>query len=472
MRKVLIAGSFLVLPFALTACDIRVPDKTTTTSGKAEWDDAKARDLAAIVGRRAEHGLDHMNFTVKAGDPAALTQTALRYASALSRGATEPAKLYDVYTVPRASPDLRRGLADALANNKLADWFASLAPQTDSYRTLSEAYRKLIGGSGASGGGIAPSTEALKRGSSDPQISSIARQLVASDYLDAKEAQGGRYSEEMVRAVKHMQVDYGINPDGEIGPDVLEILNLSDKDRARAIAVAMERLRWLDRTPPDTRIDVNIAAARLDYWRGGKVVDSRKVVVGEPETETPQLGSPIYRFVANPTWTVPVSIEKKEIAGKGADYMARNNMARKNGRIVQQPGPKNSLGLVKFDMKNEHQIYLHDTPAKLAFREVQRQRSHGCVRVDDALGFAELLAREAGVLDQWHKARATGKETFVALPKEIPVRLLYRTVIFDGDGQPIVRADPYGWNERVSAALGFAAGRGSRVKAEGGDIGP
>ncbi|KAK0358065.1 hypothetical protein LTR94_036872, partial [Friedmanniomyces endolithicus] len=100
-----------------------------------------------------------------------------------------------------------------------------------------------------------------------------------------------------------MQVDYGIKPDGVIGEDALEILNLSDGDRAREIAVAMERMRWLDRAPPKTRIDVNLAAARLTYWREGKVADMRKVVVGEPDTETPQLGSPIYRLVANPTWT-------------------------------------------------------------------------------------------------------------------------------------------------------------------------
>ncbi|MCE7797253.1 L,D-transpeptidase family protein [Sphingobium sufflavum] len=472
MRKILIVVSLLTSSLALTACDMGMTDRATTAPGQPEWNDANTRDLNAIIARCAEHSLNHLNFEEKATDPAALTRMALRYANALSRGATDPAKLYEIYTVARPAPDLRRGLADALASGKLSEWLDSLAPQTDSYRTLSEAYRKLINGDGAPSTAIPALTDPLKPGASDPRIPAIARQLVASDYLDARQAQGDRYSDAMVEAVKHMQVDYGIDPDGEIGPEAFAILNLSDSDRARAIAVAMERLRWLDRTPPGTRIDVNVAAARLDYWRDGKIVDSRKVIVGEPETEPPQLGSPIFRLVANPTWTVPVSIEKKEIAGKDDGYLTLNNMTRKNGRIVQLPGPKNSLGLVKFDMTNEHQIYLHDTPAKTVFAEVQRQRSHGCVRVDDALGFAEMLASDAGILDQWHKARATGKETFVHLPREIPVRLLYRTVIFDGDGQPIVRADPYGWNDRVSVALGFPAGRGSRIKAAGGDIGP
>jgi murein L,D-transpeptidase YcbB/YkuD len=269
-----------------------------------------------------------------------------------------------------------------------------------------------------------------------------------------------------------MQADYGIDPDGMIGTDALEILNLSDADRARAIAVNMERLRWLERNPPATRIDVNLAAARLAYWRDGKLVDTRKVVVGEPETATPQLGSPILRLVANPTWTVPRSIQRKELAGKGAGYLRRNNMVWKDGWIVQQPGPKNALGLVKFDMQNEQSIYLHDTPAKALFSEVQRQRSHGCVRVEDALGFAEMLARDQGVDAEWHRARATGKESYVALPQPVPVRMLYQTVLFDDSGEPVVRSDPYGWNDRVASALGFPASTGLRVKTRAADVGP
>ncbi|HZG32830.1 MAG TPA: L,D-transpeptidase family protein [Sphingopyxis sp.] len=312
----------------------------------------------------------------------------------------------------------------------------------------------------------------LEPGARDPRIPAIARQLVASDYLGGGSAQGDTYGPAMVKAVQRMQADYGIKPDGVIGTEALAILNLSDADRARAIAVAMERMRWLDRNPPATRIDVNLASARLAYWRDGKLADTRKVVVGKPETETPQLGSPIYRLVANPTWTVPRSIQSKEIAGKGGAYLRRNNMAWKDGWIVQQPGPKNSLGLVKFDMRNEHQIYLHDTPAQQLFSEVQRQRSHGCVRVEDALGFAAMLAKNEGIEAEWEKARATGKESFVPLPREIPVRLTYQTILFDEAGEPVVRADPYGWNDRVSAALGFPASEGHRLRPSGADIGP
>jgi murein L,D-transpeptidase YcbB/YkuD len=473
VRKGVIACSLLALSFPLTGCDIL----SSNSAQQAGWSDATAQQLREAVDRRAVHALDRMRFVVE-GQPGsldgeeALTQSALRYAAAVAQGASDPAKLHTIYTFPRPKLDLQRGLAEALRVGKFGEWIDSLAPPDVNYRKLSQAYLALRKEGDPQAAEIPDAAEPLKPGATDPRVPAIARQLVASDYLDQAAAQGDRYNLAMVRAVQRMQADFGIKPDGVIGSDALKILNLSDAGRARAIAVAMERMRWLDRNVPATRIDVNLASARLTYWRDGKIADSRKVVVGKPETETPQLGAPIYRLVANPTWTVPRSIQNKEIAGKGAGYLTRNNMVWKDGWIVQQPGPKNSLGLVKFDMKNEHQIYLHDTPAKQLFGEVQRQRSHGCVRVEDALGFAEMLARDEGIVDEWLRARATGKESFVALPREIPVRLFYQTVLFDAAGEPVIRADPYGWNDRVAAALGFPASEGYRLRPSTSDVGP
>jgi murein L,D-transpeptidase YcbB/YkuD len=471
----------LALTVALPGChsksDSSQSIEAPVSIDQVHWNEGSVRQLRAAIQRRAAHGLDRLSFAVS-GSPGnaegdkALTQSALRYASALARGASDPEKLYDIYTVGRPNPNLLHGLAAAIADGKVDGWLDGLAPQDDGYRALSKAYLALRKQGDASASAIPEKGEPLKPGTSDARVPAIARQLVASDYLDRGAAQGNAYNPAMVAAVRRMQADYGIKPDGVIGADALEILNLSDADRARAMAVAMERLRWLERAPAATRIDVNVAAGRLLYWRDGKIADTRKVVVGEPENETPQLGSPIYRLVANPTWTVPRSIQAKEIAGKGSAYLQRNNMAWKDGWVVQQPGPKNSLGLVKFDMKNEHQIYLHDTPAKQLFQEVQRQRSHGCVRVEDALGFAEMLARDEGVLDEWHRARATGKETFVKLPREIPVRLLYQAVLFGEDGEPVIRSDPYGWNDKVATALRFPSGQAYQLHTSGGDVGP
>ncbi|MBU3078758.1 L,D-transpeptidase family protein [Sphingomonas quercus] len=462
---------------ALAGCDIQQPqaDKATAGSETAQrprWSTQAAGQLRQAIGRRAAHGLDQMPFALAGEGDAELTRVALAYASALARGATDPAKLYDLYTVPRPAPDLKAGLADALRTGNVTAWLDSLAPRTDEYRRLSQAYLKLAAQPMSPPANVPAAGEMIRPGMSDPRMPIIAQQLVNLDYIDVRAAQGTRYTPAMVAAVKRMQADYGMKPDGVIGSEALAILNMSDLDRRRAIAVAMERMRWLERTPPPTRIDVNVAAARLTYWRDGRIADRRNVVVGEPDKQTPQLGSPIFRLVANPTWTVPRSVQNNEIAQKGPGYLEANDMEWKDGWIVQRSGPKNSLGLVKFDMQNDQAIYLHDTPAKALFGMVQRQRSHGCVRVEDALGFAAMLARDEGVEEEWNEAQASGEESFVKLPRRIPVRMLYQTVLFDQSGEPIVRNDPYGWDDRVGAALGFKAGRALRVRSGGGDIAP
>jgi len=470
--------SCLIALLLLNGCDrFRGGHTERDAAQPATWTRNTARQLSDAINNRAAHGLDRLRFAT-GGEPgtpngdAALTDAALAYASALARGATDATKLYDPYTVPQPHPDLKGGLIMALQKGDMGAWLESLAPQDANYRRLSQVYLETVSHSGAPARDIPDAGKQIVSGAADPRIPLIARQLIAMDYLDPKSAGERRYSRPIVAAVRALQADYGINPDGIIGSQALTILNLSDEDRARAIAVAMERLRWLDRSPPPDRIDVNIAAARLTYWRGGKIADSRKVVVGEPGKETPQLGSPVFRLVANPTWTVPRSVQEQELVGKSDAELQDQDMAWQDGWIVQQSGPHNSLGLVKFDMVNDHAIYLHDTPAKALFGLVQRQRSHGCVRVDDALGFAQMLARDEGVESEWLAALASGEETFVKLPRQIPVRLLYQTVLFSDAGDPVIRNDPYNWNDRVALGLGFSPSNISGLKAGKTDVGP
>jgi murein L,D-transpeptidase YcbB/YkuD len=275
----------------------------------------------------------------------------------------------------------------------------------------------------------------------------------------------------MAEAVKKVQADYGIKPDGVIGNATIEALNTGARERARILAVNLERRRWLERTPPQTRIDVNTAAAELHYIRDNALANKRRVVVGQPEWETPELGSPLVRLVANPPWNVPESIAEEEILPKGAAYMAKENITTVNGRLVQQPGPKSALGLVKFDMSNKHAIYLHDTPSKALFASTERHASHGCARVENAIEFARLLANDQGQLEAFDKALATKKETGVPLPKQIPVRLLYHSAYLDG-GKVIFRTDPYAWDDKVAQAMGLPGQIRPRVAKHVTDIGP
>lgn len=452
------------------------------------WNEAAARALEDAIARRADHGLDRLVFlpSIEAAETpvardVALTRAALRYARALAMGVVDPGTLHAVYTLPRPDTDVVAGLASALDRGDLTSWLAGLAPQDADYRQLSEAYRAAVAEQRL-GSGRAPRIAAagvIRPGDQDDRVPAIARQLAAEGYLlapgstaPAPPASSLLYTDDIADAVRALQRDYGLAEDGVVGPRTIEVLNLSPADRARAIAVALERLRWLARNPSATRIDVNIAAARLTYYRDGAPVDTRKVIVGKPGRETPLLSSPIYRLVANPTWTIPKSIENSELAHVGPDYLASHNMVRRGGYIVQQPGPDNALGMVKFDMVNDQAIYLHDTSAPGLFERSQRHLSHGCVRVDYALGFAQLLAEDEGVADRWQAASASGAQTFVPLPVRIPVRLLYQNAFVDEVGRVTVRTDPYDWNGPVARALGFNDGAHTTTKADAIDIGP
>ena len=445
----------------------------------AAWDGDRVAELTGALAQANQHALDHVPFlpTTAPGDPAereaALTKAALDYGRALSQGLVDPRQLWEVYTVPRPKTDVAAGLGAAIEEGGVRQWLDSLPPQTAEYRALSAAYLQQLERLTASpdiGSG-----ETINVGQSDPRVPALVQALEANGYLAARDdeqaAPSEAYTSDVAQAVARLQADYGIESDGVVGPATLEVLNTGPAERARQLAVNLERRRWLQRDPPPTRIDVNTAAAMLDYWRDGAHRDRRRVVVGQPDWETPQLASPIFQLVANPTWTVPSSIEEEEIAPKGPGYLARNNMVRRNGRIVQQPGPDNALGQVKFDMKNDHAIYLHDTPAKALFAENERHRSHGCIRVEDALGFAQMLARDDGVLPAFQKAMQGRDEEFVDMNGQVPVRLLYHTVFLDG-GALNFRTDAYGWDEDLAAALSLKTRTRRTLKPRHGDVGP
>jgi murein L,D-transpeptidase YcbB/YkuD len=448
---------------------------------QAAWDGKSEKVLRSIIGGAMAHGLKPSLFLKDtlpeqaAEREAALTAAALRYASALAAGYADPTKINEIYTIPRPRPDVARGLAQALESGELEQWFASLPPQTDEYRALSEMHLKLMQRTAEGGTSAVPAGKPIKPGMRDARLPAIASTLAAGGFLDPPTEGAAApqvYSPDLVAAVKRVQADNGMEADGVIGKDTLAALNAGPAAKARQVAVAMERLRWLEREPSPTRIDVNTAAAFLEYWRDGKLVDRRNVVVGEPGWETPQLGSPLFQLVANPLWRVPDSILEDEIAGKSAGYLAANGFEQREGRLVQRAGPKNSLGQVKFDMRNTESIYLHDTPAKALFTTDERHRSHGCVRVHNALQFAALIASQEKVLDRFKKGFASKDETYVKLGREIPVRLLYHTAFWDGSRVQF-RPDVYGWDDDVARALQLAVGPArKRPKHQAGDVGP
>jgi murein L,D-transpeptidase YcbB/YkuD len=454
-------------------------EATNASAGNPQvsWTSDTEKQLRDAIAGAPANGLKPELFLKGDESGAALTDAAMKYASALANGYSDPTQLHEVYTIPHPKVDVPQGLLDAIQKKDVKGWLDSLVPQTDEYRALSQAHLHFLQLAAKSQFQPVPDGKPIKPGGHDPRMPQVIAALQAVGYLNAPQAQGNAngkpsqqpaaastvYSSNLIARVKALQGDYGFKQDGIIGGNTLDALNAGPAYRARELAVAMERLRWLPRNPPATRIDVNTAASFLDYWRDGQHVDHRKVVEGEADKPTPQLQAPIVNLVAKPTWTVPKGIGIKELSTKSPGWLQQNGFVMKGDQYVQQSGPKNSLGLVKFDMDDKEAIYLHDTPAKALFAMDDRHRSHGCVRVENAVQFATMLAQQEGVLDKFQQAMQGEDETFIKLPKPLPVRLLYQTAFWDGSKVQF-RQDVYGWDDNVAKALGLEPGPPQKIE--------
>jgi murein L,D-transpeptidase YcbB/YkuD len=192
---------------------------------------------------------------------------------------------------------------------------------------------------------------------------------------------------------------------------------------------------------------VDAASARLYMMEDGRVKDSMRVIVGKPETPTPELKSTIYYETLNPYWHVTPDLARTIVAprvlNEGFSYLTERGYEvvsdwGPDGRILppdsvdwkavaagqaqvlvrQRPGPANSLGQFKFDLPNGDGIYLHDTPKKELFAQDQRNLSHGCVRLEDAAKLARWL------MGQDPPAVAAPEEN-VRLPQPVPITISY-----------------------------------------------
>jgi L,D-transpeptidase YcbB len=228
--------------------------------------------------------------------------------------------------------------------------------------------------------------------------------------------------------------------------------------RARQIAINLERLRWLPRDMPVDRLVVDATISQLQLFRGDHPVFTTRVVVGEFDKQTPELQSIVKYILFNPPWNIPPSIVRKEILPKLAGdrhYLAEHHMRWRGPMAVQQEaGPHSALGRLKFEMDDRFDVYLHDTPEKWRFGAVDRMMSHGCVRVENPRVLASLLLDESP--EKINQAIDVDRTHSRALPKPVPVFIIYRTAVVESDGSIAFRGDPYHRDDAVWAYLSRA----------------
>ncbi|WP_309627926.1 L,D-transpeptidase family protein [Brevundimonas sp.] len=434
------------------------------------WTAARLRTLNQASARAERHGLsrsDFFDFVGLAADPDSAdirtTAAAITYARTLAEGRVRPETVEELWEMEKNRVDLPVGLNDALVQNKIVEWYEGLAPTDIGYTNLSAGYvryRRLIREGGWPR--FAARSGTIEPGASDNRVPAMIARLVAEGDLSAADgarltAEGLVYGPELQTAMRGFQARHGLAADGRIGAGTQSSLGASAEDRARQIALNLERRRWLKRNLSPERIEVNTAAAIMVYWKDGRPVHSNRVVVGAPATQTPSLEKPFASVVANPPWYVPAGIARREILPRGPGYLASQNMYVSNGTVIQRAGPTAALGYVKFELRDSYAIFLHDTPSKAAFNLSMRQRSHGCVRVQNAVEFARLLlSPDPTLLGQFDDAQVSRDTRRIQTGREITVRLLYWTAFVDGQGRVAFREDVYRRDQKLAEALGIA----------------
>ena len=293
------------------------------------------------------------------------------------------------------------------------------------------------------------------------------------------------FDPELAAAVRAFQEAQGMTVDGVVGPRTREMLNAPVSVTAADIVVNMERWRWLPRDLGAHHVFVNIPEFKLRVMEKDKVTFETRVIVGQPKNRTPIFSDEIQYVDVNPYWNVPYSIATKEMlphiqrnpgyiydqglqvlyTGGGKDQLidpmsvdwTRVNPRNMPFRFRQPPGGTNALGRVKFMFPNKHAVYLHDTSSRSLFSRSQRALSHGCVRVDDPVAFADALLTQEPGLDgeRIKKLIAGGANGAQVMKTRVPVHLTYFTVWAGADGTLKRWNDLYGYDEDMKRLLGL-----------------
>jgi murein L,D-transpeptidase YcbB/YkuD len=416
-----------------------------------------------------EHGFSPDQFhlariepLVRSKDPAEQARGARELRAALvaygraQHGLTIPKSAFPSdWGLKPADYDAEATLDQALREGKLKTWLESQPTPLPAYQALQKAYLAYLKVEAAGGWPVVSPVD-LRLGAAGPEVTALRQRLAFEDASLAGQPADGPADAGLLTAVQSFQAAHGLPVTGKVDAATLAELNVPAVSRAAQIRANLERLRWLPRQQPATRIDVNTAAATMTYFENGQVRMHMLAASGKPgDDETPMLASAVDGIVLNPPWNVPQQIAQEEILPKGPEYLESKGFVMKDdGRLVQQPGPDAALGVVKFDFDNPCAVYLHDTPAKAAFAQSQRAVSHGCVRLAQAVEFAKLLL---GKESNWSPERvdevlASGETTHIKLAHPTPVRLLYLTAFVDG-GRIAFRPDIYGWDAKLLQML-------------------
>lgn len=451
----------------------------------------QARAVAESIGTADERGLNAADYDAEllrdwlratnwnpremASFDVALNLSAMRYVSNLYLGRINPRNVDFGLSIEPKKLDLPNLIQKIAQSNAPKEMIDALEPDFPLYRALKVAlprYRKLAQEMDSPQFSFPAK---FGPGSHHKSIPALRHYLYALGDLPDGTADGSeRYDPELVHAVKNFQARHGLAGDGVIGKGTQNHLNYPLADRLAQIRLGLERLRWLPQRLPGSYLLVNIPSFQLFGYRDDAALGPRElhmnVIVGEAVDgrHTPVFHADLTNINFRPYWNVPYKITAKEllpIISRNPGYLSSHNMEIVGGgavyapsggniqmlstgalRLRQKPGPKNALGLIKFNFPNHNNVYLHSTPTPGLFKRTRRDFSHGCIRVEDPAGLAEFVLAGQG---EWSRERIVAamnaeNQKTVALQRAIPVYLFYSTVLADEHGWVRFYEDIYG----------------------------
>ena len=404
-----------------------------------------------------------------------LTDAFLSQALHRRRGAVFPPNLDADWQMPAAEIDAVALLRDTTQKRQsVVKVLDVLWPADEEYQRLLQRRAAIVASGDETTVQIAGGP-LLKPGQSNDRVVMLKQRLMGPGEYSAV------YDDDLHQAVVAFQRSAGLEPDGMVGENTLEVLNATRVSWIDRIDANLERWRWLPRETPDTYIRVNIAAFVLRAMDNGRPAVSMNVIVGQPYRRTPVFTETLKYLVLNPYWNVPYSIATKDklpqLKTDASSQAQKGFEAKPNGSDVfvsvdaidwsnvtprsfnyllrQRPGASNALGRIKFMLPNPNAVYLHDTPSRELFARSERSFSSGCIRLERPVELAEwMLGRER------HKDAkniegllTSGATQTIYLKEPVPTYLVYFTAFSLDDGEVTFRRDIYGRDKVLIQAL-------------------
>ena len=417
-----------------------------------------------------------------------LTVCVMRYISDLRIGKVNPRHLDFAFDEESKKYDLPEFLRDRVVNGgDVAGVLATAEPPYPGYRRTIQAlqaYLQLV--KNDDGEQLPAVKKPIVPGDTYAGVPRLAQLLrLVGDLPQGADVSVDPpiYKGALVDAVKNFQRRLGRDVTGHIDAQTVTDLNVPLSSRVRQMQLTLERWRWLPESYQSAPIVANIPEFRLRaYDKNFNIGVTMNVVVGKAYGHgTPVFSENMQYVVFRPYWEVPYSITKAEIVPhilRDPGYLARENLEVVDGKqnvvasaavssdeieqlragrlfVRQKPGPKNSLGLVKFLFPNSYNVYMHDTPATELFSRSRRDFSHGCVRLEKPAELAAWVLREnpGWTPERIHEVMNGTITQQVNLAHPIPVLIVYATVIVLEDGQVHFYDDIYGHDAELEKAL-------------------